>query len=112
MIFGVAAAAPLADLVRAPAGEVDAPVVQPQLNVSSSVSTIKPHKTALRDEKTASGDEADTKTKSRRCYLPLSGGGDGSHVEQLPCVILNSAQHDDGDGVALLLDGPQDVLCP
>lgn len=45
-------------------------------------------------------------------YLPLSGRSDGSHVKQLTCVILNSTQHNDGDGVALRLDGPQDVLCP
>lgn len=45
-------------------------------------------------------------------YLPLSGGGDGGHVEQLTGVILNSAEHYHSDGGALLLDHLQDVLRP
>lgn len=47
-----------------------------------------------------------------RGHLPLSDSGDGGHVEQLTGVILDSAQHDHGDGVTFLLDGPQDVLRP
>lgn len=54
VLFHVAVAAPLADLVRAPAGEVDAPVVQLQLDVSCSVSTIKTDETTLRSKKTPS----------------------------------------------------------
>lgn len=40
-----------ADLVGAPAGEVDPPVVQLQLDVSGSVGAIEAHETALRDTK-------------------------------------------------------------
>lgn len=47
----VVVAASLADLVRAPAGEVDAPVVQLQLNVSGGVRTIKTHETTLKKKK-------------------------------------------------------------
>lgn len=41
----------------------------------------------------------------------MSGLSDGGHVEQLACVVLNSAEHHHSDGVALLLDHLQDVLC-
>lgn len=47
----VVVAASLADLVRAPAGEVDAPVVQLQLNVSGGVRTIKTHETTLKKKR-------------------------------------------------------------
>lgn len=45
-------------------------------------------------------------------HLPVAGGGDGGHVEQLTGVILDAAEHHHSDGVALLLDDPQDVLRP
>lgn len=47
----VVVAASSADLVRAPAGEVDAPVVQLQLDVSGGVRTIKTHEATLRKKK-------------------------------------------------------------
>lgn len=42
----------------------------------------------------------------------MSDRGDGGHVKQLTGVILNAAEHDHGDGITFLLDGPQDVLRP
>lgn len=45
-------------------------------------------------------------------HLPVAGGGDGGHVEQLTGVIVDAAEHHHSDGVALLLDDPQDVLRP
>lgn len=39
----------------------------------------------------------------------MSGLCDGRHVKQLSGVILNAAEHHHGDGLALLLDGFQDV---
>lgn len=45
-------------------------------------------------------------------HLPLSHHCDGSHVEQLTSVVLNPAEHHHGDGIPVLLDGPQDVLRP
>lgn len=45
-------------------------------------------------------------------YLLVSGLRDGCHVKQLSGVILNAAEHHHGDGVALLLNGFQDVCGP
>lgn len=42
----------------------------------------------------------------------MSGSSDGLHVEQLTGVILNAAEHDQSDGVALPLDDGHDVLRP
>lgn len=53
-----------------------------------------------------------TEFRGHSHHLPVSGGSDGGHVEQLPGVVLDAAEHHHGDGVALPLNGIQDVLCP
>ena len=44
------------------------------------------------------------------CTSAVACRGDGAHVEELPGVVLNAAEHDERQTVALALDGREDVL--
>ena len=68
-------------LVGAPGGEVDAPVVEPQGHVADGVGQVEAHGRAR----------------------SVRGPGDAPHVEQLPGVVVDAADHHQGDARSLRL---------
>lgn len=109
----------LAYFVGAPTGKVHPPIVQLQLSVPHCMSTVKAHVTALRGSQSLNSSINAIVFQSYKRppillshHLLFGSSGDGSHVEQLTSIVLDTAQHNHSNRITLLLDDPQDILRP